>query len=68
MVKTRNRGIGISIYFPKDMEFILEHIQDMVDNKKTASVSDYVCAAVRAKYDKDIDTIIEQGYGEERPV
>jgi len=50
------------------MEFILEHIQDMVDNKKTASVSDYVCAAVRAKYDKDIDTIIEQGYGEERPV
>ena len=65
MVKSRNRGIGISIYFPKDMEFILEHIQGMVDNKETPSVSEYVCDAVRAKYDDDVDTIIEFGLGGE---
>ena len=65
MGKTRNRGIGISIYFPKDMEFILEHIQGLVDNKDYPSVSEYVCEAVRGKYDADVDVIIEHGYGRE---
>ena len=55
MGNRRNRGMGISIYFPKDMLGLIDHIEEHVLGKKTmsGSLSEYVCAAIREKAEKD---------------
>tara|TARA_S200002703_G_scaffold160056_1_gene176386 strand:+ start:6049 stop:6237 length:189 start_codon:yes stop_codon:yes gene_type:complete len=55
MGKQRNRGIGISIYFPKDMLTLIDDIEKYVHQPNTlsGSLSEYVCTAIREKAEKD---------------
>tara|TARA_R100001463_G_scaffold2261_7_gene9616 strand:+ start:1656 stop:1859 length:204 start_codon:yes stop_codon:yes gene_type:complete len=55
MGKVRNRGFGISIYFPKEMLKLLDSIEEHLElpATKSSSLSEYVCASIKEKAQRE---------------
>ncbi len=51
VLRRRERGIAVSIYFPHTMRPVLDRLYDLIDDGQLASVSQFVCDAVKDKWE-----------------
>jgi len=51
VLRRRERGIAVSIYFPNHMRPVLDQLYDMIDEGQLSSVSHFVCEAVKDKWE-----------------
>ena len=51
VVRRTERGVAVSIYFPHTMRPVLERLYDLIDEDKLNSVSQFVCEAVKEKWE-----------------
>tara|TARA_R100000697_G_scaffold105347_1_gene119166 strand:+ start:1070 stop:1270 length:201 start_codon:yes stop_codon:yes gene_type:complete len=51
VLRRRERGIAVSIYFPNSMRPTLDRLYDLIDDGELNSVSQFVCDAVKEKWE-----------------